>query len=325
MTDSVLFLIDDLAEGLPAAPQPFHQADLAAPQLSVLDLSATRGDGIFETAGVNHGRPQAIGPHLRRFQRSAELLDLPAPRLEVWEAAVRAAIEAWGSDQHGFAKFVYTRGIEGAGRPTGWVVVGPADASDATVRAEGIAVVTLDRGYRSDIAKTSPWLLQGAKTLSYAVNQAALREAAKRGADDALFISTDGYVLEGPHATLLLRFGDEYVTPATDQGILTGTTQGDVFEHLVAEGITATERQVPMRCGSSRACATPPRSASWTAGRSRSTARRPTGSTPSSSIVAADPPPASRVCPAGGDYSAGSGASAASACRACASRTSART
>ena len=34
-----------------AAP-PFHLADVSLPHLSVLDLSATRGDGIFETLSV---------------------------------------------------------------------------------------------------------------------------------------------------------------------------------------------------------------------------------------------------------------------------------
>src|SRR5690625_3744673 len=66
-------------------------------------------------------------------------------------------------------------------------------------------VVTLDRGLASTVVDTSPWLLPGAKTLSYAVNMAATREAVRRGAEDVLFVSTDGYALEGPTSTLLVR------------------------------------------------------------------------------------------------------------------------
>jgi hypothetical protein len=43
----------------PAAPS-FHFADASQPQLSVLDLGATRGDGIFETISVGYGTPQAL-------------------------------------------------------------------------------------------------------------------------------------------------------------------------------------------------------------------------------------------------------------------------
>ena len=49
-----------------------------------------------------------------------------------------------------------------------------------------------------------PWLLAGAKTLSYAVNMAALRHAERHGAGDVIFVSSDGYVLEGPRSTVVI-------------------------------------------------------------------------------------------------------------------------
>jgi 4-amino-4-deoxychorismate lyase len=84
----------------------------------------------------------------------------------------------------------------------------------------------------------SPWLLAGAKTLSYAVNRAAFREAARRDADDALFLSSDGYLLEGPVSTLVMTSGDRMVTPRTDLGILAGTTQADIFRFAEQRGYT---------------------------------------------------------------------------------------
>ena len=106
-------------------------------------------------------------------------------------------------------------------------------------------VVTLDRGYSLDVAERAPWLLLGAKTLSYAVNMAALREAHRRGADDAIFLSSDGFVLEAPTASLILRFGDRFVTPAPSGGILQGTTQLSVYEYLEGRGFEAGYEQVP--------------------------------------------------------------------------------
>lgn len=121
-----------------------------------------------------------------------------------------------------------------------------APAADfAAVRRNGVKVVTLDRGYDLGAAERAPWLLLGAKTLSYAVNMAALREAKRRGADDAIFLSSDGFVLEAPTASLILRVGDRFTTPAPNGGILHGTTQLSVYDHLLARGFEVGYDRIP--------------------------------------------------------------------------------
>jgi 4-amino-4-deoxychorismate lyase len=206
-----------------------------SPQLSVMDLAATRGDGVFETISLGGGHAQALEPHLRRFARSAALLELAAPDLDAWRDAVLAVAAELGTVDEGFVKIVLTRGIEGQDVPTGWAYA--ATSPDHTpARTTGIRIVLLDRGYRHDVAQTSPWLLAGAKSLSYAVNRAAFREAARRGADDALFVSSDGFLLEGAVSNLVLLTGERFTTPRTDLGILEGTTQHDVFEWAESEG-----------------------------------------------------------------------------------------
>ncbi len=126
-----------------------------------------------------------------------------------------------------------TRGS--GGRPTGWISATPADGFPE--RENGIEVVLLDRGLPSDVQARSPWLLAGAKTLSYAVNMAALREAHRRGADDVLFVSSDGFVLEGPTSTVVVRIGGTFVTPPPSSGILPGTTQLALWAHLEEQGL----------------------------------------------------------------------------------------
>lgn len=243
MANPVLVMIDPVAVGTPA-PRHGHrlqELDPDEPAISVFDLGLTRGDGIFETFGVVGGVVQAMQPHLQRLQRSARMLDLPELDLTAAEEAVRLAAERHESDDV-LVKLVVTRGIEGSDRPTAFAV---AFEDDFTGRQrDGIRVVCLDRGYNRDVAKTSPWLLQGAKTLSYAVNKAALREAARRGADDVIFISSDGYVLEGPTSTVIIRKGEEFVTPRTDQGILEGTTQAALFGIVESLGYRADYRYV---------------------------------------------------------------------------------
>jgi len=217
--------------------EAFAFVDPALPHVSALDLGATRGDGIFESISVGNGKPQALEHHLRRFLSSAAKLELPVPDVDVWRAAILAAITELEPGAEAWVKTVYTRGVEGDGRPTGWVYA--AHAPDfARVRVDGVRVVTLDRGYRHDVEQTSPWLLAGAKTLSYAVNRAVAREAARRNADDVIFVSSNGYVLEGPTSTVVFKRGNALLTPGTGLGILDGTTQANVFRFAESLGMT---------------------------------------------------------------------------------------
>ncbi len=206
----------------------YRLLDPAEPTLPVTELATTRGDGIFEGVGLASGRPLKLARHLARLAESARRLDLPEQNPAIWSAAVHevaAALEPSGLDGsgEGWIKLVLSRGDEvrkpgSAGIPTGWAY-GTVAPSLARERAEGLRIVLLDRGYRHDVAETSPWLLQGAKTLSYAVNKSAVREAVRRDADDAVFVSSDGpgtqkYLLEGTTSSLVLRFGDDAAHPA---------------------------------------------------------------------------------------------------------------
>lgn len=228
----------------PGAPA-WRSADPRTAQLSVLDLGATRGDGIFETISVGAGLPQAFEHHLTRFAKSAAMLELPAPDLDAWRGAILATIAELDPAPEAFVKTVMTRGIEGDDRPTGWAY-GAVSGDFERERTAGVSVVMLDRGYRHDVERTSPWLLAGAKTLSYAVNRAAVREAARRGAEDVIFVSSDGIVLEGPTSTVVFRRGATLVTPGTGLGILDGTTQANVFRFAHSIGLdTAFELATP--------------------------------------------------------------------------------
>lgn len=223
----------------------FTEIDPSAPALSVGELSTQRGDGIFESIGVVNRHAQEVVPHLDRLAHSARLCDLPAPNREQWRQAVVRAARACPPDGEGVIKLILSRGVEHGPAPTAWVTAAQAPDNSAA-RTDGIRVVTLDRGYDIGVPERAPWLLLGAKTLSYAVNMAAIREAKRRGADDAVFVSSDGFVLEAPTASLILRQGDRFVTPAPNGGILHGTTQLSLFEHLREEGYDTGYETLPV-------------------------------------------------------------------------------
>lgn len=245
MIDRPCLVSNDDADG-----PSFRLAPARSPQLRVTDLAVTRGDGIFESATVRDGVIHSEDRHLHRFARSAAMLDLPEPDLEVFRAATRAAVAELAAlglppGAEAYVKYCLSRGDEevaGAG-PLGWAYA--TEAGDfSAARTDGIAVVLLDRGYAKTVPETSPWLLAGAKTLAYAVNRAAVREAVRRGAQDVIFTTPDGYLLEGPTSTLVLRFGDTLVTPLPEVGVLPGTTQEDLFASLGELGLRGEERDM---------------------------------------------------------------------------------
>jgi 4-amino-4-deoxychorismate lyase len=205
-------------------------ADPDQPLIHVDDLGLVRGDGVFETILVHAGRAREMGPHLDRLARSAAMLDLPAPDRAAWERCVQVVLDNWRGADELALKLVYTRGLDGGdGTPTGFALAFDIAPTVLRQRTEGVAVVTLERGIEPGAAERAPWLLLGAKALSYAVNMAALREATRRGADEVIFTEAGDSVLEGPTSTVIVADGRTLRTPPTSMGILPGTTQYALF------------------------------------------------------------------------------------------------
>ena len=214
------------------------------PVLCADDLGLTRGDGCFDatrvvtdTDGASH--IDHLDTHLGRFARSAAGLEIPFD-MDAWQDLVAAAAAAWKLPGEAVLRVMLTRGREAApGDPvTGLLTIAPIHGSALTGRS-GISVTTLDRGHAANMFTEVSWLLGGIKTLSYAINVAAGREAKRRGADDALFVSSDGFALEGPRAALLWRSDDRLATtPIDGTGILASITQAVVFERAAAEGVS---------------------------------------------------------------------------------------
>jgi 4-amino-4-deoxychorismate lyase len=215
-------------------------ADSDTAQIRVDDLGLLRGDGIFETILVVDGEPRELRPHLERLANSAAMLELPEPDLDAWERTGRLVIDNWtGSSEFGL-KLVYTRGIDGdpEAKPTGFALGMEIEEKVVRARTEGVSAVTLDRGIDAGLAKRAPWLLLGAKSVSYAMNMAALREAKRQGADDVIFTAGEDNVFEGPTSTVVAVRDRVLYTPPSDIGILPGTTQAALFRGAERAGWT---------------------------------------------------------------------------------------
>jgi 4-amino-4-deoxychorismate lyase len=209
--------------------------DPTVPVIRADDPGLTRGDGCFEGCRLRDGVIDKLDAHLARMTRSAASLEIPFDAA-AWRDLIAEAVAAWPEPGEAAIKLLLTRGpVDGL--PNGYVSVGPLPADYPRLRRDGLKVITLSRGTTADAFADAPWLLGGVKSLSYAVNMAAQREAARRGADDVLFVSSDGVVLEAPTASAVWWDGHTlHTTPPGATGVLASTTQRLLFERAAAAG-----------------------------------------------------------------------------------------
>jgi 4-amino-4-deoxychorismate lyase len=227
--------------------------DPDAPVVTADDLGLTRGDGCFDSARVvtdAGGSASVVGldHHLDRLAASARAMDLDLPRREEWRRLVDDALGAWSTPGEAVLKLVVTRGREWrSSGPTAFVTITHRPPAPAPTAPRTVTAVTLSAGHPSDAFADAPWLLGGVKTLSYVVNVAAVREARRRGADEVVFTSTDGYALEGPTSALLVaRDGTLVATPTGGTGVLESVTVAEIFAAAAADGLRTAYELVPV-------------------------------------------------------------------------------
>ncbi len=218
--------------------------DPEVPVIHADDAGLLRGLAAFETVRVYGGRPFAMSEHLDRLRQSALRMQLEAPDTAGLERLAGEVIEAAGATDCAI-RLTVTGGRPGAG-PVSMVVVLPVALDLEDVRAAGIAAVSLQLGTDPRLRRDAPWLLDGVKSTSYAVNMAAFDEARRRGAQDAVFIAADGSVLEGPVTNVWWRRGSSLFTPAIDLGILAGVTRAYVIRIADELGYGVSEGWFPL-------------------------------------------------------------------------------
>lgn len=201
-------------------------SSLADATLPVTDEGVARGYGAFETIGVWDGQPFRLDDHLERLAASLEAILLPPADREALEDDIARTLEGITSD---VALRLY-------------------------VTASGTRIVTVDHlPVRVDathlVAQPAPWIRPrrsygpaGAKTMSYLPNMVATRAAQQSGGDDALLVSLEGAVLEGPTFAVYWARNGVLRAPTCELGIIDSISRRTVLDlareagYRVAEG-----------------------------------------------------------------------------------------
>ena len=233
------------AAGLPGTPSGHVWVDgqllpASGPHLSVFDRGFQLGDGIFETLRVRGAHPTELAEHIARLRHSAAGLDIPLPddigsRLAAGIAELLAADGLDGPTGDASVRITVSRGpFRGRG------LLPPDEEVEATIAIQAWPVVPpradhIGRGLHlvaSAVRRDPSNPIVTLKTTSRADYVYARLEARRAGADDALFLTTDGHLSEGTTANIfLVRRAStgggivELATPSLDRAILPGTTR----------------------------------------------------------------------------------------------------
>jgi branched-subunit amino acid aminotransferase/4-amino-4-deoxychorismate lyase len=211
--------------------------DPNAPVLHADDGGVLRGRAVFETIRVYDGHPFRLGAHLDRLAASAARIGLPPVDADGLAGAVEQALAA-GGEPDAVLRLLWTPGREGEGKPTGLALVSTLPEGHDALRARGIRLAVV------------PWapgeLIAGTKSTSYAENIAAQDDAARRAADDALFVAPDGVVLEAPTSNVWWREDRRLLTPSLELPILAGVTRATLVELASDVGYGIEEGSFPL-------------------------------------------------------------------------------
>ena len=181
------------------------------------DDGLIRGDGAFDAFPVRDGRPFARAAHLDRLERSCRALALDCPR-EQLESDIDLLLTQAPAG-YSVVRVVLTRGSHRIS-----CLESPGDPEALTKPARLLPVT-----YNPSA------LLNGVKSLSYAANMLASRQALAAGYDEALLVRSDGVVLEGPTCSIFWVRDGRLQTPALDTGILASITRHVIMAVMPAE------------------------------------------------------------------------------------------
>lgn len=204
--------------------------------LSINDLAVLRCYSVFESLRTYNRRPFHLDEHLERLYRSASIIELDVPYTRDFIAHIVQEIIERNPYKHATIRLFITGGDSEDGvMPTGQavlaVLITPLGERDMERFARGMKLITT-RLQRA---------LPEAKTSNYMAAIRALKEAARHGANDALFVNGQGHVLEATRSNFFVFRGDTLITPHT--GVLIGITRNVVLS-LARGRFTIEERPI---------------------------------------------------------------------------------
>jgi branched-chain amino acid aminotransferase len=217
--------------------------------LSAFDRGFQLGDGVFETLRARAGHPTELAEHVARLRRSADGLAIALPDGidAILAGAIADLLSAEGLDGPGgdaSIRITVSRGVF-----VGRGLLPPDEHPEPTIVVQAWPVPPTPTGHlemglhlaSSAVRRDPENPLAALKTTSRADYVYARVEARTAGADDALFLTIDGYLSEATSANLFIVRPGELATPSLACAILPGTTRSWILRWAAGVGLSAVE------------------------------------------------------------------------------------
>jgi len=202
--------------------------------LSVTDRGLAYGDGLFETIGVKHGRPQLLERHLARFAEGCKRLFIPVDL-----SVIRAELLAFAAEVgEGVAKLVLTRGeglrgyaAPAAATPRRILLASPSPAYPAQNAEHGI------RLFPCATRLAEQPLLAGLKHLNRLEQVLARSEWQDSEHAEGLMRDLSGRIIEGVFSNLFIVRDGVLVTPDLSHSGVAGVMRAELLAQAETQGI----------------------------------------------------------------------------------------
>jgi branched-chain amino acid aminotransferase len=202
--------------------------------ISIHDRGFLSGDGVFETALLHEGGFFRLGQHLERFLASAATMRLaPPPDLD----GIARSVVKRNRLHTASLRFTLSRGVD---RPVLLVTARPLDGAWIRRAAAGWRVMTAS--VRRPSTAAIPAQL---KALGRTYALLARLEAVDAGFDDALLLTDDGTVCEGPTWNVFWRSDSVLFTPRLEAGVLAGVTRSVILDLAASAGFEVSQGLFP--------------------------------------------------------------------------------
>jgi branched-chain amino acid aminotransferase len=185
--------------------------------VSLRDNGLLHAAGVFTTMRSDGGRVFRLDEHLKRLRDSCNALAVPLQyRDEALASAVNELLQRNGLGDARL-RLTVTRGRAQNNPPHGllmkpnvFITATEMESYPAEYYQRGMTVMLVDE------QKLNPYDIQaGHKTLNYVSRLAALREANRRGAGEALWFDVHNYLQSGSISNVFIVKDDELFTPPT--------------------------------------------------------------------------------------------------------------